>query len=161
MRLAHWLGRSKRDEPNCTCDEVYDRACCRDATTGERTYRFLTAVEVHRREHNRFPTQGQACSAMANGLVQDVRRGVSDERNRSDCEEVWQRTARFFGRHADMMRGCLAPVQPGAPYLITSFWDRVEEYFRGLINATVNGKRTDARAGDRAMTRVLRSYLRL
>src|SRR5712691_13310307 len=38
---------------------------------------------------------------MANGLVQDVRRGVSDERNRSDRQEIWERTARFFGRHSD------------------------------------------------------------
>jgi hypothetical protein len=47
MRLAHRIGCSKGDEPNCTCDEIYDRARCRDATTGERTDRFLTAIEVH------------------------------------------------------------------------------------------------------------------
>src|SRR5207244_12406967 len=99
-----------------TCDEVDDRARCRDATTGERTNRFLTAVEMHRGERDRLSTESHTGSAMANGLVQDVRRGVSDERNRSDCEEVWERTARFSGRRSDMMRVCFAPVHSSASY---------------------------------------------
>jgi hypothetical protein len=47
MWLAHRIRRRKGNKPNCACDEIHDRARCRDATTRERTDRFLTAIEVH------------------------------------------------------------------------------------------------------------------
>ena len=114
MRLAHRIGRSKGDEPNCTRDEIYDRARCRDATTGQRTDRFLAALEVHGREHVGCPAEGHAGSAMPNGLVPDVRSGVRDKRNRCDRQEVWEGAIRFFGSHAPMMHRYIGPVQSAA-----------------------------------------------
>jgi uridine kinase len=35
---------------------------------------------------------------MSNGLVQDVRHGVRDERNRRDRQEVWEGAVRFYSR---------------------------------------------------------------
>src|SRR5690349_19484358 len=100
MRPAHRIGRFKGDEPKRTCDEIYDRSRRRDATTGERTDRFLTAIEVHRRENVGFPAEGYAGSAMPNGLVRDVRNGVGDERNRRDRQEVWEGAVIFLGSHS-------------------------------------------------------------
>ena len=93
------LGRFKDNECECTDDEVYDRARCRDAAKGECTHRLFTAFKMYRREHERFSTESEAGSAVSNRLMQDVRRGISDERNRGDGGDVREREARLFGDH--------------------------------------------------------------
>lgn len=89
------------------------RARCRDTANGERTHRLFTAFKMYRREHERFSAESEAGSAMSNRLMQDVRRGISDERNRSDREEIWEQGVRLFGDHLanDARYVLLCPVR--------------------------------------------------
>ena len=91
MRLVQRVGRFKANECECTGDEVYDRAACRDAPKREFTHRLFTAFKMYRREHERSSAESEAGSTVSNRLMQKIRRGISDECNRGDRGEVRQR----------------------------------------------------------------------
>ena len=66
---------------------------------GERAYPLFTAFKMYRREHERSSAESEAGAAVSNRLMQDVRRGISDKRNRGDRGQVRERGARLFGDH--------------------------------------------------------------
>jgi hypothetical protein len=68
---------------------------------------------MYRREHERLSAESEAGSAVSNRLMQDVRHGISDERNRGDGGEVREREARLFGDHLahDARYVLLCPVR--------------------------------------------------